>query len=82
MVEGFCEVQNNKARLCLQQSRASFKFKLIGSVKMNGINSTGIHIRRLDYFRLPATMRAMGDCAMVLTVLNGRETFVPAIFLE
>ncbi|MEM8519003.1 hypothetical protein [Janthinobacterium sp. CAN_S7] len=49
---------------------------------MNSDNSTGILISRLDYFRLPETMRAMGDCAMVMTMVNGRKTFVRAILLE
>lgn len=53
---------------------------------MNDINSTGIsagiYINRRDYFRLPPDMRMVGDCAMVMTMINGRKTFVPAIIVE
>lgn len=49
---------------------------------MNTANFTGIRIRKADYFRLPANMRAMSDGPMVLTMLAGWATFVPALILN
>jgi hypothetical protein len=48
---------------------------------MNTANFTGIHISKADYFKLPADMRAIGDGPMVLSMLAGRATFVPAIII-
>lgn len=49
---------------------------------MNTANFTGIRINKTDYFKLPADMRAMGDGPMVLSMLSGRATFVPALIIE
>ena len=49
---------------------------------MNEPNTTGIRITRRDYFRLPASMRMLGEQAMVLSTVNGRQTFVLAIIVD
>ncbi len=52
---------------------------------MNERNSTGsyaVRIRKNDYFRLPAEGRCLEDGPMVLSMLNGRQTFVPAIIID
>ena len=41
-----------------------------------------IRIKKRDFFRLPASMRPVSDGLMVLSVVNGRETFVRAVIID
>lgn len=50
---------------------------------MNVINFTGIRISRRDYFRLPDHLRVMAEEGpMILSKVNGSETFVDAIIID
>jgi hypothetical protein len=49
---------------------------------MNTINSTGVLIKKRDYFKLPDTMRQMTDVPMVLSSLAGKQAFVRAIIVD
>lgn len=49
---------------------------------MNNGNSNSVLIRKRDYFRLPPEMRAISGTPMVLSTVNGRATFVPAVIIN
>lgn len=50
---------------------------------MNTTNSNAINMSKRDYFALPPNMREQAnDGPLVLTMRNGRETFVPVLMLE
>lgn len=50
---------------------------------MNTTNFNAVTIAKEDYFGLPPKMRALSNKGpMVLSMVNGRETFVPANIIE
>lgn len=49
---------------------------------MNNGNSNVIQMSKRDYFALPDHYRMQANGPMVLTVRNGRETFVRVDMLE
>jgi hypothetical protein len=49
---------------------------------MNSHNFIGIRIKKADYFKLPPSMRMQAEGPFVLSTVNGRETFVPAVIIE
>ncbi|HEX7645897.1 MAG TPA: hypothetical protein VF450_00655 [Noviherbaspirillum sp.] len=49
---------------------------------MNNRNFTEIRIRKDDYFRLPAHLRRVDQGPMVLSHVNGKAAFVPAIIIH
>jgi hypothetical protein len=50
---------------------------------LNGANFKAVNISKEDYFDLPPAMRAQSDSGpLVLSMIQGRETFVPANITE
>lgn len=50
---------------------------------MNSNNFNAVTISKEDYFDLPPQMRAQSDSGpLVLSVIRGRATFVPANIIE
>lgn len=49
---------------------------------MNSNNSTIVKIFKRDYFALPPSMREFSDGPMVLSLVNGRQTFVRAQIID
>lgn len=49
---------------------------------MNQSDFTGVRITKRDYFHLPAHMRKVSSGLQVLSVVAGKEVFVPAIIID